>query len=204
MIGARFRRLSIRRKLVAVIMGTAAVVQLLASVGYLAVDYYRSRTDLLRDLVSQAQVVADNLQAAVQFEDTAAAGDTRRTLAPTRHVRTACVYRKDATLFAEFKARPDSAACPARPAADGYAFTRDRLQIAVPIEIKGERAGTVALRSDLDLVNTRLRIQAIVVAVLLVVALGVALVLSALLQSLVSDPITALARTAAEVSSRGD
>ncbi len=203
MIAGAFRRLPIRRKLVAMILGTSAAVLLVASLGYLFADYYRSRVDLQRDLTSQAQLVAENLQAAIQFDDPAAIEDTLHTLGPNTHVKTACVYKED-KLVGAFRPHADSRPCPEQPGPDTAVFTRDRLQLTAPIMLKGERAGTVLLRSDLELISSRLRIQGIVVAILLAITLGVALILSSWLQSLVSDPVTALARTAAEVSARGD
>ena len=203
MIGATFRRLPIRQKLVAMILGTSAAVLLLASSGYLVADYYQSRFDLLRDLTSQARLLADNLQTATQLDDPAATEEILRTLAPYTHIRSACAYMGN-TLIAAFQPRADSRPCPAVPTGDVPVFTRDRLQLAAPIMLKGERAGSVYLRSDLELVSSRLHIQGIVVAILLVVTLGVALILSSWLQSIVADPVAALARTAAEVSVRGD
>ncbi len=203
MIGAAFRRLPIRQKLVAMILGTSAAVLLLASIGYLIADYYQSRFDLLRDLTSQANLLADNLQTATQLDDPAATEEILRTLAPYAHIRSACAYKGN-TLIAAFRPRADSRPCPPAPTGDVPVFTPDRLQLAAPIMLKGERAGTVYLRSDLELVSSRLRIQGIVVAILLVVTLGVALILSSWLQSIVADPVAALARTAAEVSVRGD
>ena len=204
MIGRAFRGLPIRQKLVAMILGTSAAVLLLSSVGYLVTDYYRSRRDLLRDLSSQAQLLADNLGAAVEFSDPGAAYDTLQTVKPNPHIRTACAYTLKPALLGQFLARPNSQPCPSTPVADGHLFTRDRLQVAAPILVRGQRAGTIYLRSDLDLISSRLQIQAAAVAVLLAAALGVALLLSSWLQSIVSDPVTSLARTAAAVTAEGD
>ena len=70
--------------------------------------------------------------------------------------------------------------------------------------VKGARAGTLFLRSDLQVMRDRLRVQFMIVALLLILTTGVALFMSSRLQSLVSEPVTALARTASDVSARGD
>jgi signal transduction histidine kinase/ActR/RegA family two-component response regulator len=60
------------------------------------------------------------------------------------------------------------------------------------------------MRADLTQVEEQLRAQIIIIAAVLLIALGVATFISAWLQSLVSEPIRALAKTASSVSSRGD
>nr|MBA2604704.1 hypothetical protein [Acidobacteriota bacterium] len=55
-----FRRLQIRQKLVAMIVGTSAVVLLLASIGYLVSDYYQTRRALETDLAAQADLILAN------------------------------------------------------------------------------------------------------------------------------------------------
>ena len=68
----------------------------------------------------------------------------------------------------------------------------------------GKKFGSVYLDSDTGILTSRLRMQAAVTALLLVMALGVALALSSRLQRLVSAPVLELAKTAADVSARGD
>ena len=80
--GGIFRRLPIRHKLVTMIMLTSGTVLLLAALGYLVTDYYRSRTVLLDDLRTQGQLLLENSRAAIAFRDVEAADDTLRTLAP--------------------------------------------------------------------------------------------------------------------------
>jgi hypothetical protein len=54
------QRLPIRHKLVAMLMLTSTIVLLLASIGYLANDYYRTRDDLISDFRTQVDLVIEN------------------------------------------------------------------------------------------------------------------------------------------------
>ena len=204
MTGDVFRRLPIRHKLVSMIMLTSGIVLLLATVGYLASDYYRSRTALREDLTAQAQVVLENSRAAIAFLDVDTAHDTLRTLSPNRHIRLGCLYDGRGQLFAQYRPRPDSRPCPPERPTDGHAFGANRLDVVTSIESERKPAGALLLRSDLEHMMSRLRVQSAMVLFLMMVALAVALFLSAQLQAVVSQPVMALAKTAAEVSARGD
>ena len=199
-----FSRLRIRHKLVAMIMLTTSVVMVLASAGYLAVDYYRTREDLREDLTSQAAMLLENSQAALQFLDPGAATLTLSTLRANTHIRSACLYDATGHLFSEFLPVADVRRCPAASPPDGHHFSANRLELTSSGTLEGQKVGSLFLRSDLDVLTSRLQAQGIIVAVLLVVTLGVALLMSARLQSIVSEPVLALANTAALVSDRGD
>ena len=203
MTGPRFHRMPIRHKLVAMIMITCAAVLLTASAGYLISDYYRTRGELRRELAAMAKLVLDNSQAAIEFRDPLAARETLQSLAANPHLRAACLYDAAGALFAEFRPA-QTADCAVRAPLIGFQFGADRLDLTSGGALAGRRFGTVTLRTDLGILTSRLRMQAVVVAGLLVLALVVALILSARLQALVSQPVLALSQTAAQVSARGD
>jgi signal transduction histidine kinase/CheY-like chemotaxis protein len=196
------RRLPIRHKLVAMTMTTCLVVLLTASGGYLITDYYRTRGEITRELAALSKLVLDNSQAAIQFKDPLAARDTLQSLAANPHLRAACLYDEAGRLFADF--RVETWECEFEVPPEGYRFTPNRLELTSGGELAGRRFGSLTLRSDLGILTSRLRVQAVVVAALLVLALLIALALSSMLQSLVSEPLMALSATAAEVSTRGD
>ena len=62
-------RLSIRQKLTAMLMLISGAVLVLASIAFVAWDFYRFRADMQADLVTQARLVLDNTAAAVTFND---------------------------------------------------------------------------------------------------------------------------------------
>jgi len=203
MIGA-FRHLPIRLKLIAMIMTTSAAVLVLASLGYLVIDYYQTRGQLEQDLRAQADLIVQNSVAALQFDDERVALETLNTLSSKPNIRLACLYHRANRLLAGYRYDADSGECPESPPLPGTRFGSEYVQLTSPALVQGENHGTLLLRSDLAVLARRGRFQLAVVSLLLALALGVAVLLSSRLQRIVSDPLIALANTAGEVSRQGD
>ena len=204
MSSSYLRRLPIRAKLVAMIMITSATVLAIASAGSMAWDYYQLRSDLATELGAQANLVLQNSSAALSFDDPRTAADTLKTLATVPRLYVACLYDEHGRLFASWLRPASRAGCAAESRGDQTTFRAGTLSYETSGLLDGRKFGSVYLESDTGLLTSRLRVQAAVTALLLIMALGVALVLSSRLQRLVSAPVLELARTAADVSTRGD
>ena len=203
MITRLFRRMRIRQKLVAMIMMTSAIVLTIASGAYIVWEYYRSRGEMTRDLAVEGRLIVENTTAALQFRDPKTARETLQTLAVHRSIRAACLNDAAGAPFASYLV-PDARPCPPRSDRDRAAFSGDGLEVFQSSIVEGRQIGALYLRSDLAALTERVRLQSIAVALLLLMALAVAWLLSSYLQSIVATPVTGLARTAANVSSRGD
>jgi signal transduction histidine kinase/ActR/RegA family two-component response regulator len=199
-----FSHLPIRLKLIAMILTACAAAVVLASLGYLVVDYYQTRDELERDLRAQADLILQNSLAALQFDDAKTAGETLNTLASKENIRVACLYQREGHLFAGFRQQGEAGSCPPGALPEGTRFGSESVQLARDGIDGGKRFGSLVLRSDLAVLARRGRAQLVIVGVLLVIALGVAVLLSSRLQAIVSDPVIALASTAGEVTRRGD
>ena len=99
-------RLSIRQKLTVMLMLISCGVLLLAAAAFVTWDFYRFRADMEADLRTQAQLVLENTDAAVEFNDPDAAGEMLEMLEVPPHTQIACLYLPDGTLFA-FQAQED-------------------------------------------------------------------------------------------------
>jgi signal transduction histidine kinase/ActR/RegA family two-component response regulator len=199
-----FRHLPIRLKLMAIIMTTCAASVVLAGFGYLLTDYNQTRGELGRDLQAQADLILQNSLAALDFDDTRAAGETLNTLSSRTNIRTACLYQRDGHLFAGYQLSADAGGCPPQAPPEGMRFGSESVQLVRVGSDGGKTFGSLMLRSDLAVLARRGQAQLLVVGVLLVFALGLAVFLSSRLQAIVSDPVIALATTAGEVSRHGD
>ena len=199
-----FSHLPIRLKLIAMIMTTCAAAVVLASLGYLVVDYYQTREELERDLISQGNLILENSSAALQFDDPDAARDTLNTLASKPNIRLACLYQRDGHLFSGYRQQAETAVCPPSAPSEGARFGSESVQLALEGLQEGKPFGSVLLRSDLTALARRGRAQLAIVGFLLVIALGAAVLMSSRLQAIVSDPLIALSTTAGEVTRRGD
>ena len=199
-----FRGLPIRLKLIAMMMATAVVVLLLASLGYLLSDMYQMRQELLADLSAQAGIILQNSDSPLSFGDRKAAQDTLNTLDSRPNIRLACLYDVSDALFAAYRAPGESSPCTERAGPDAQTIGVDYLELSRTGFLDKGKFGSVLLRSDLHALYQRARVQLGVVAVLLLLSFAAAIAISSRLQAVVSDPVTALARTAGEVSKRDD
>jgi signal transduction histidine kinase len=199
-----FRRQPIRTKLITMLMVTSAVVLALASAGHLYTDYQNLRDDAASDLRGQAQIILDNAEVAILFDDVEEATKILQTLRSNPNVRTACLYDEDDRLFAPYRQAPDAADCNPDVPAVGTSRTSNRIIVTLASQQDGKKIGTVTLRSSLAAVEGRLRAQALIIGIVVLLSMGVATLLSARLQKFISEPVIALARTASDISRRGD
>ena len=199
-----FRRLSIRRKLVTMILVTSGIVVTLASVSHFVNDYRVTRLLALEELSNHADLVLQSASSAVLFDDHRVGGEALGSLAAIEEVRTGCLYDENLQLFSAYTRDETVSACPPAAPPDITTVDEGRIIVSRTAVKDGRRVGSVLIRSDLTAVEQQLRAQVLILLAVLLIALGVATLLSAWLQSLVSEPIAALARAASAVSSGGD
>lgn len=193
------RNMSIRHKLLLIIMVSGSVSLLLAGVVFVTYDWISTKESLVSRLHTMAQVVGSNSTAAIVFD---AVGDAEETLAALKaapEVVAACVYSRDGQAFARYT-RTSSDFHPPSPEDGGHRFEGDHLLLFEPVILDGERIGTVCLKSDLRELHTRRwRYISIAVAFLLASSLAT-LALGAKLRTIISEPILDLVRTMGRVS----
>lgn len=201
---ALLRDLPIRRKLVVILMIATGGALLLAGAGLLTLDYFRLRREMVTDLETLAEIVAQNSTAPLSFHFSEAAEETLAALQAKPSVLGASVYDNEGTLFAQWAREGADPDFPARPGPEGYELRRDSLALFEPVVLDGQTIGTVYLESSLSEVWTRLRIRGLTITAVFLVAALAALALSSGLQGLISKPVLHLAETARAVSERND
>ncbi len=199
----RLQRAPIRQKLMLIAMVTTGGALLLAGIAIIYFNYSRFQGEMERDLTSLADIVAQNSTAALSFNDTNAARDTLSALHSRPSIIGAALYDSRQKLFYSWS--PASGAVfPTRPEREGPRFQDGSLVVFRPVVLKGERIGTVYLRSNLNELTARVWAQAITVVAVFLAAGIVALMLSSGLQRLISRPILDLTGTARAVSQSRD
>lgn len=160
--------------------GLALLTVVLALTG---VDYWSTRQSMLQDSRVEAAIVADNISAAVMFQDAHTASEMLGALKASPMVLGADVYDRQGLLLAHY-ARDADQAFPATLPAAGMAGVAERaglrvLEIARPVEMGGVVSGTLYFRKSMSAVYARLAIR-FVSALLIagcVMALAAAMVL---------------------------
>lgn len=201
----RLQRVPIHQKLMLIALLTTGGALLLAGFALIYFNVVRFKDEMKRDLISLADIVAQNSTAALSFRDPAAETETLTALGVRRSIVGAAVYDLDGQVFVHVEPNGGGGGrVPPHPGPEEARFEDSALTVFRPILLKGERIGTVYLRSNLDELIERVWSQAITVLVVFLASGIVALLLSSWLQRLISGPILALAGTARAVSERRD
>jgi signal transduction histidine kinase/ActR/RegA family two-component response regulator/HAMP domain-containing protein len=192
--------LSIKRKLMLIIMAASTVALLLISGAFVTYELFTFRQGMTRDLSTLAEIIGNQSTAALTFNENTAAEETLSALSAQRHIVSACIY-KGGEAFARYPRtiRPENVP-PARPEAEGFRFEQDHLILFHPVVLNGEAIGTVYLKSDLLELHERLWRYAGIIFLFILLSSVITFLLSAVLQRIISRPIFHLAETAKAVS----
>jgi len=202
-----FQDKPIRNKLMTIIVGTSGVVLLLTCTAFLAYDVLTFREASVRQLSTLGEIVAANSTGvlAFDFQDNSDATELLAALKAEHHIVAACLYNRRGKIFARYPAGLPDEALPASPGDDSYHFEAGHLVGFAPVvQVKGQRLGTLYLKSDMVALYDRLRLYGGIAVLVIAGSFLVAYTMSRKLQQQISRPILALAETAKAVSDRRD
>ncbi len=199
------RRLSIGRKLQAIIMLTVGVALVLACGALLGRDVSLLRNSMRRSAGILAEIIGQNSTAALAFNDPAGAAELLQGLKAQPSITAAYIYSPAGDVFASYtRGGAHRVPVPMLKGPDRIAFEGDRLVVFHSVVMDGKLLGTVYLESDLD--EMRLDLAKSIGIFLAVLALSavIAHLLGFRLQKLISDPVVHLAQTAQAVRTLKD
>ena len=96
----RLGDLSIRHKLLAMLMAMSCITALAVSAPMGTYDVLAFKSAMAQDLAILGDVLAENSTAALTFRDPEAAQSVLKALRAERNVTAACIYRADGEVFA--------------------------------------------------------------------------------------------------------
>ncbi|MDD5327385.1 MAG: ATP-binding protein [Phycisphaerae bacterium] len=200
-----FRNMTIKYKLILIIMLACITGLMLAGVAFISWEWNTFRNNIVRNVSTQTEMIAENCKAALAFQDAEDAKVTLSALHVEPSIIFGGIYTKDNKLFAtyyrgyaEIKVHPDTLL------GKGFSFDNGFLNVFRPIVLDGEIIGTVCLRSDLSPMYTMLKRNASVIIAVLFFSSFIAFLMSSLLQNVISGPILSLAKVAKDVSEKKD
>jgi diguanylate cyclase (GGDEF)-like protein/PAS domain S-box-containing protein len=161
------------------------------------------RHEAMRELTAQASVLAEGVSAALSFDDARAGRETLAALRGDSQITEAGIYDLRGSSFAWYSRGRNESSHPAPNRRDGVYFAGNDLLTFQPVQLQGERVGTIFLRATAD-VNAQLRRYLAIMLFVLVVSLAVALLLSSGVQGLIATPIKELSRVARRVTAEKD
>ncbi len=214
--------ISLKKKITVLILATSCIVLFLSSSIFVGSQVLTYKRQTVGELSAVAEIIANNVTAAVVFDDPASAEETLSALRARPAIATARIYLDDGTLFAEYRAsrfqeEPGDTSEPSLATAAGQPdstfeptenyrleFLKGYVDLHAPIRLDGDLVGTLFLRSDLaemyDIINAYLVLAAAVILGLIIVAF----LLASRLQQIVTQPILNLLGTMQEVSNDKD
>lgn len=199
-----FKRTSIRKQILRVIILTIGVVLLLTFTSYFIYEIVTFRQNALRQLEVIAKIVSNNSTAALAFEDQKSAAEILGALKAEPHVDLAVIYDKTGNPFSYYPLQFNPQDLPSDSLVGGSRFEAGRLIVCEPITQGSTRLGTLYITSNLDAMFDRLKLYATIAALVIIVALPVAYFYSNWLQRSISDPVLSLASVAKTVSEKKD
>ncbi|HEY4952765.1 MAG TPA: PAS domain-containing protein, partial [Verrucomicrobiae bacterium] len=191
---------SIKRKVMTVIMLASITVVLVTVAAFMIYDLVTFRQTMVRNLDTQARIIAENSTAALAFRNENDAVHILSSLRTEPHIIAAALYDAQGKLFVKYPAQISAADLPDQPQNRSYKFGQSHLTIFQPLVQSGTRLGTLFLRSDLTALSQRFQLYGAISLLIMAGSLLVAFLLSNMLQKRISDPIIALADTAQKIS----
>ncbi len=198
------KKISIRNKLMRLIMFVSGIVVLVTCVAFFVYEFYSFRQGSLQKLSTLGEIISTNSTAAVAFENKEDAEEILSALKAEPHITAACIYDASGKLFCRYPSTIDSAELPLNPGPNGYGFMKSSIEGFQPIVQGGKQLGTLYLESDLKLMYDRFELYGIIVIIILCFAFLLSFLLSRFLEKGISAPILALAENAQAISERKD
>ena len=204
----KLRNITIKQKLISIIMITCIAALVSAGVAFIIWSHINFRRHMVRNLLIQAEITADNCKAALAFEDVKDAEDTLKALRVEPSIVIGCIYTNTGRDFAHyFRYGVDSSIYPRPFQVQGekdHSFDKGFLTVFKAIVLDDERIGTLCLMSNLTPLYARLKHNTGIIITVILLASFIAYVVSSGLQKVISGPILNLADVAKVVSEKKD
>jgi signal transduction histidine kinase/ActR/RegA family two-component response regulator len=193
---------SVRRKTMALVIGTTLVALLVSAGAMLFYEVRTFRETHLADVRTQADIVGRASAPALAFKDAKAAGQDLLMLRARPDIELAALYSADGELFASYAA-PGKSGIPERAGPPGHRIEGDSVLVFRAVTDDEENLGTVFLRSSAGL-GERVQDYLAILGGVLALSLAVAWLVSVWLQRAVTGPILNVADAARRVFERRD
>ncbi len=199
-----FRNLSLRHKLMVIIMSIVTLTALLISVMQFFSGLNQKKQALATDVMVTAQIIGMQSAAALTYLDKEAAKENLTVAMVNDSVVLACLYDKDGTVFTTHAregtgTRDAVLTCPRNPEAT-ETLNRKRIEVFYPVVQNGVKLGVVYISASTGKITSYVTQYLLWTTLVTLGALLIAYILSARLQKIISYPVGSLIHVASEVS----
>jgi serine phosphatase RsbU (regulator of sigma subunit) len=198
-------KLSIRKQLILLISIVVFVALLFASVLIYTYSYRNYRQQLVEEMLSVAQLIGVNNQAALAFDTPQDTKEQLGKLSENKEIKVASILTPKRKVFANYVSgeRPQWIIIPGKLDKE-YRFNKGFLEIVKDIYFDGEKIATVYLKVSLD--TTKKQIKTLIEMLILIVVFSYLFSLAAIyiISGLITNPILNLAKVTSKISANKD
>ena len=197
------RRYSISARLTRMNLAVSGAVLVIAAIAFFSYDLLSFRSELIRNLSSEAQIIGDNSVSALLFNDPQSAATTLRGLQRSPDVEAATLYAEDGSIFARYGAGTDHLSNGHRLAfgeTDRFWSSDGTVLVAHRIIFQDKSVGVIYISARLTEIGNRARQYVLIAGLILIFCMVAAILISASARRLIAEPIRELAQTALSVS----
>ncbi|MCH7909010.1 MAG: PAS domain S-box protein, partial [Candidatus Hydrogenedentes bacterium] len=196
-----FKNISVRGKMTFICLLTTFSALLVSSVAFYTYELRTFRERVTEEYFTLARAVEPGMATALLFGDRDHAAEILEHLKSNESLQEVCVRDADGDVFVT-TSKKDERFENVNPRFEdsGYQFIGDELFLSEPIQMNGERLGTIYLSIKLMDARDRMISYAAMTAIILVVSLFVAFVLSSIMIRNLTRPLEKLAETTKRVS----
>ncbi len=195
---------SLGGKLTAMMVASVAIAVVFQALVIAWHDRVTFRRDLTRNLGALASVVANDVRAALVFEDDEALEHALRAVSSYPGITAVVVFNDGGESVARWVRSDIRTPLPTEPRKASIEFLSDSLDLYREITSDGQPLGTIFMRSDLSHEELRAAASFRVLVLLLVGSLALAWLVSARLSRWVHEPIRNILNTLREVGRSND
>ena len=204
MINRLILNLSIRNKLIVVILMVAFSVVLVAFAVLASREFHRTQHLITSSLEINTRLVGDYCIVPLYFGDKRQAVEVLGRLGILESVEAGYVFDKEGNLFASYKDTTHNIKMAETGLKGESIYKGGFFHITEPIFFKGEKLGTIHVRANSDNLKALLVRLLVTLCLLLVIVAILSYTLASRLQRYISGPILKLAKTTAEISEKQD
>ena len=199
------QNMSIKHKLVSIIMATCITALLLGSVIQWILERREYRREIVDSISCYADIIGDNCRAALAFEDAEDAKETLKSLDAESSIVFACVYTRNHKVLAQYQ-NPDVKKNFSPPICmhEKQHFDNNYFKLYKNVEDNSEIIGIVYIQADLSQMKATLWLKTCLISIIGLICTLAAFIVSSNLQKLISKPILSLAEVAKAVSEMED
>ncbi len=198
-----FRNLSIKMKLMSIVMIITVSTLLLSTSIFVVYDLKLFKQDLIRNLNVLASTVGFNSRSALVFDDATAARTFLKSLSEEGQIISAALYDEKFSIFVNYEKTKSKFIEPVL-IEEGQRQYPDHVEIIQSISLDGKVVGYIYLNADWSKYDERLKLYISVVGFILLGVISLSFLIAFRLQNIISAPLRSLATVAQKITKSPD